>query len=494
MTDKQYAKANQCVYIVMMIIMGYLEFTFVFAVIKGGGLRVILQVILALIAIVGNTIVYKTKKGTKFASTAMLITAAVTFGFMLLLNRTQDTWLYTLPFLIVSMAFLDKKNVIIENIILGVFNLIRLVVLMEPGNADYEFHMFIVVFTLVLSAFASIRITGLLNSFSRENVTEVQQTMEMQNQNSNVMTQAADQLVDYFTTAMDMVANLETSVETANFAMSNISDSTESTAEAVQSQADMCVQIQSETENALRQSRNMMEASESVTTTVKEGSDGIKELQSQAEDVKNAGNAAVEVIERLTNRVEEVQGFVGTIIAISGQTNLLSLNASIEAARAGEAGRGFAVVADEIRQLSDQTKDASNSITEIIEKLNEDTKLANECITNSVSAMMKQNDMIAVTGERFMAIDEKAHELAGNIVQTNAHIDEILSATNQIGDSISHLSATSEEVAASSVEGAKNAQEAVADMEKVKQALEEIYTVAQKLVVSNNAADSAEEA
>ena len=65
------------------------------------------------------------------------------------------------------------------------------------------------------------------------------------------------------------------------------------------------------------------------------------------------------VIQSLTAKVEEVKSFVESIINISNQTNLLALNASIEAARAGEAGKGFAVVADEIRQLSEQTKDAS---------------------------------------------------------------------------------------------------------------------------------------
>ena len=212
-----------------------------------------------------------------------------------------------------------------------------------------------------------------------------------------------------------------------------------------------------------------------------QGADVVEELKEQAHNVAEASNVTVSVIQSLTAKVEEVKSFVESIINISNQTNLLALNASIEAARAGEAGKGFAVVADEIRQLSEQTKDASANITEIINKLNEDTRRANESIENSVSSVEKQNELIDDTREKFNAMGEAVELLMKDINVAEESIKKILDSTTVISDNITHLSATGEEVAASSTEGLRMADTTVESMAKCKKVLENIYMLADDL-------------
>lgn len=482
MSEKQFKKANSAVFPVDLIILSYIALSMLrWASSNGATWRTWLQLgtsVAAILVIIISYIAFKTKK---ICGIIIMSSAAVVYAVVSLAGTTTGTWTYAFPVLFTAMAYLNIRLIIGGNTVVFVVTVIRLILAIKSGNLEAVADLVLAVLTIALTAYASIRVVLLRIYFNEENMNNIKQAAEKQEESNKKMALVAENISQHFEGAMEMLENLKNSIETSNFAMGNIVESTESTAEAIQNQAAMCADIQESMDKAETGTKRMLEVSQSTDAMVDEGSKVVRELKEQALNVESASNVTVQVIERLTAKVEEVQSFVGDILSISNQTNLLALNASIEAARAGEAGKGFAVVAEEIRQLSEQTKEASNNITSIITELNEDTKKANESIGNSVASVMRQNELIENTKEKFERVDEEVSILAENIKSTEEIITGILVSTSTISDNISQLSATSEEVAASSTESLGAFETTVKDMEQTKSILENIFLLAQDL-------------
>ena len=75
------------------------------------------------------------------------------------------------------------------------------------------------------------------------------------------------------------------------------------------------------------------------------------------------------VVGDLREDIDKIHGVLEGIKKIADQTKMLALNATIEAARAGDAGRGFAVVAGEVKNLSEDTRNATKQIETVIASL-----------------------------------------------------------------------------------------------------------------------------
>ena len=100
--------------------------------------------------------------------------------------------------------------------------------------------------------------------------------------------------------------------------------------------------------------------------------ENMKQCTEQAEAIIHEGSGYMSHLSEVVVNVEEtfasVSEILGMIKDISEQITLLTLNASIEAARAGQSGRGFAVVAGQMRQLVEQTSQATGRTEEILKE------------------------------------------------------------------------------------------------------------------------------
>ena len=216
----------------------------------------------------------------------------------------------------------------------------------------------------------------------------------------------------------------------------------------------MAASISKINENLLEMSNETKDINASVdeiknqTVAVQDSSkimnDKIKSMQDSSHKMDEGISAISKRIETVNTTVDKVSNIVSVIEEISGETNLLSLNASIEAARAGDAGKGFAVVAQEIRVLSDNTNTELENIKQIISSLVEECRYCVQASGTIVEDNAKQKEEIKAVLDEFGSLDEQIQKTA----EKADEIEELVTAMIELNDDITKSSNSLTDVSA----------------------------------------------
>ncbi len=189
--------------------------------------------------------------------------------------------------------------------------------------------------------------------------------------------------------------------------------------------------------NKARESLEMAEKIEKDASTVHRAT--IESKENIEGIYKKCSIKLKEALEKISV-VESISQMSNSILDISEQTNLLSLNASIEAARAGEHGKGFAVVAEEVRKLAEQSAATVSDIQSNVDKA-----------LNAVKDLSStSSELLSVVEKDILNDYKKLIEVALSYQQAGTNVkgmaSEFSSISSEISDSINTITMSIKEL------------------------------------------------
>ncbi len=209
----------------------------------------------------------------------------------------------------------------------------------------------------------------------------------------------------------ESAATMTSTAEETNRQSTIAASSTEQAASNVQTVAAAAEQLSSSISEI---SRQVIQSSEIAANAVVEA----KSTNKQIVGLNEASQKIGEVVELITD--------------IANQTNLLALNATIEAARAGEAGKGFAVVASEVKNLANQTANATQEIGTQIGEIQGATQEAVRAIEGISTTIGEINQIAASISAAVEEQGAATREIARNVEQASNGTEEVTRSINSV--------------------------------------------------------------
>lgn len=310
---------------------------------------------------------------------------------------------------------------------------------------------------------------------------------------------STNQLIESIAELVKKVSMLTENVSAGGEELMASADETASTIQAI---ADSTNEIAAGTEQTMKSMTGAMQKMNSLEESVRYLNNQAQAVSEATEHMKDAtvvGNQSVQqsskvmltieetmantssAVQSLGEKSYEITSIINTITGIAEQTNLLALNAAIEAARAGEHGRGFAVVADEVRKLAEQSQNAAKEVTKIVTSIqmqvSEIVAQNHEGVESVIRGVEVSNETISALS-KIMEQTESTIEVINEMV---THIEQTLTYSQDVAASFIEVNQIAENTASNTETSAAAAQQGSAAMQEINASAIELANQADEL-------------
>jgi methyl-accepting chemotaxis protein len=169
-----------------------------------------------------------------------------------------------------------------------------------------------------------------------------------------------------------------------------------------------------------------------ATSVADEGLHAIESNMTGMNNIKDQVAAIAETILSLSEQTQQIGEIIATVNDIADQSNLLALNAAIEAARAGEAGKGFSVVAGEVRNLAEQSRQATSQVKDILGEIQKSSNTAVMVTEEGTKRAEAGVQLTQKTGQSIQGIRDRIQHAAQAADQIAVSTNEQLTGMDQI--------------------------------------------------------------
>ena len=198
-------------------------------------------------------------------------------------------------------------------------------------------------------------------------------------------------------------------------------------------------EAQSSSQQSASKASDLAQMAQDASRVGQEGAASVEDILRGMQDIHAKVQGIAHNILALSEQTQMIGEIIASVTDIADQSNILAINAAIEAAKAGEQGKGFAVVAGEVRNLAEQSKQATSKVRTIlgdIQKATNTAVLATEQGTRGVESGMvltqRAGDIITQLTTNVRTTAQSSQQIAAASRQQSVAMDQIAQAMREI--------------------------------------------------------------